>query len=145
VDRTLSSPAGAKALDGEDKGALRRDLTGILTRALTQDAGAFGADIDYDTAAAAEALGQAAPAETAQILIDRTLAAALRQGLLPISDAADAMGFSKRLDALQPLLDDTRPVVRQFAAEAGQSLRALMSALKAALYGQRGAPAGHRA
>ena len=241
VDRILSTPAGAQALDGEDKGALRRDLAGILAHALTQDADVFGADIDHDTAAAAEALGQAAPAETAQVLIDRTLAAALpvlpfcwedllaaegqpeqreplaaayqerivprlgtlsddaeasaldvlavlgrdlprwaalvrgwaggnsadraraarairhrwqdpiwrelvpelldaglseqtaaelRQGLLPVNDATDAKGFSKRLDALQSLLDDTRPVVRQFATETRQSLRALMSALK---------------
>jgi hypothetical protein len=41
----------------------------------------------------------------------------LRQGLLPINDATDATGFSNRLAALQPLLDDTLPVVRQFAAE----------------------------
>jgi len=54
----------------------------------------------------------------------------LRQGLLPINDATDARGFSKRLDALQSLLDDTRPVVRQFATETRQSLRALMSTLK---------------
>jgi hypothetical protein len=33
--------------------------------------------MDYDTAAAAEALGRAAPAETAQVLTDRTLSAAL--------------------------------------------------------------------
>jgi hypothetical protein len=241
VDRILSTPAGAQALDGEDKGALRRDLTVILARALTQDAEFFGADIDYDTAAAAEALGRAAPAETAEVLVDRTLAAALpvipfrwedlliveeqpehrellaaayqerivprldtlsdeaessaldvlavlgrdlprwtalvrgwagggaadraraarairhrwqdpiwrelvpelldaglseqvtaelRQGLLPINDATDAKGFSKRLDALKPLLDDTRPVVRQFATETSKSLRALMSTLK---------------
>ena len=240
VDRTLSTPAGTQALDGEDKGVLRRELAGILARALTPDADVFGADIDYDTAAAAEALGQAAPAETAQVLIDRALAAALpvisfrwedlldqgqpeqreplaaayqelvvprlgtlsdeaeasalyvlavlghdlphwtalvrgwagddaadraraarairhrwqdsicrelvpellnaglseqaaaglRQGLLPINDASDAKGFSKRLDSLQPLLDDTRPVVRQFATETMQSLCALMSTLK---------------
>jgi len=77
VDRIFSTPPGTQALDGEDKGALRRELAGILARALAQDADVFGADIDYDTAAAAEALGQAAPAETAQVLINRTLAAAL--------------------------------------------------------------------
>jgi hypothetical protein len=241
VDRILSTPAGAQALDGENNSPLRRDLAGILARALTQDTDVFGADIDYDTAAAAEALGRAAPAETAEVLVDRTLAAALpvipfrwedlltaeeqpeqreplaatyqerilprldtlsdeaeasaldvlavlgrdlprwaalvrdwaggdaadraragrairhrwqdpiwrelvpelldaglseqaaaelRQGLLPINDAIDAEGFSKRLDALQPLLNDTRPVVRQFATETRQSLGALMSALK---------------
>lgn len=241
VDRILSTPPGTHALDGEDKDALRQELAGILARALTPDADVFGTDIDYDTAAAAEALGQAAPAETAQVLIDRTLTAALpvipfrwenlllqgqreqreplaaayqerieprlgilsaeaeasaldvlavlghglprwmalvrgwatgdaadraraaraiqhrwqdpiwrelvpelldaglseqaaiglRQGLLPINDAADAKGFGDRLDALQPLLDDTRPVVRQFATETVQSVRVLIAPLKA--------------
>ena len=54
----------------------------------------------------------------------------MRQGLLPINDAADAKGFGDRLNALQPLLDDTRPVVRQFASETMQSVRALMAPLK---------------
>ena len=77
VDRILGSPSGTHALDGEDGSALRRELTGILTRALAAADSILGADVDYDTAAAAEALGRAAPAETAQVLTDRTLSAAL--------------------------------------------------------------------
>jgi hypothetical protein len=240
VDRTLDAQPRPGTLDGERSAVLRRELTGMLARALTSDADFPDNDIDYDTAAAAEALGRAAPAETAQVLVDRTLgaavplipflwadllangqpgareplatgyqemvvprlgelpaeaeaaaldvlavlgcslprwtalvrdwatggaadraraahsirhcwpdpiwrelvpelldaglteqgAAALRQGLLPINDVADAKGLSDRLDALQPLLDDTRPVVNQFATEAAQGLHALMSPLK---------------
>jgi hypothetical protein len=62
--------------------------------------------------------------------VSEQVTAELRQGLLPINDPTDAKGFSKRLDALQPLLNDTRPVVRQFATETSKSLRALMSTLK---------------
>ena len=54
----------------------------------------------------------------------------LRQGLIPINDATDATGFSKRLTVLQPLLDDVRPVVRQFAIETSQDLRQMMSSLQ---------------
>jgi hypothetical protein len=61
-----------EGLAGDDNSALRRGLAGLLTRALTSADGPL-ADIDYDTATAAEALGRAAPAETAQILIDRAL------------------------------------------------------------------------
>lgn len=53
----------------------------------------------------------------------------LRQGLLPINDAIDAHDVSVRFDALQPLLSDTRPIVRQFATETSQDLRALLSVL----------------
>jgi hypothetical protein len=232
-----------QALAGEDHRALRRGLAGVLARALAPADGIVGDDIDYDTATAAEALGRAAPAETAQMLIDRIVSATLpvmpftweellnqtlpgqreplaiayqeriepqlaaralsvqtetaaldvlallgrgtprwaglvrswaaddatdraraanavrdcwqdpvwrelvpelldtglseqsaselRLGLLPINGAVDSAGISNRLNALQPLLDDTRPVVRQFAAEADQSLHALMSALRA--------------
>jgi len=54
----------------------------------------------------------------------------LRQGLIPINDATDATGFSKRLTVLQPLLDDARPVVRQFAFEVSRDLRQMMSSLQ---------------
>ena len=47
-----------------------------------------------------------------------------------MNDAIDALGVLARLDALQPLLSDTRPVVRQFATEISQSLRALLSSLR---------------
>ncbi|HXT87656.1 MAG TPA: hypothetical protein VN714_00195 [Trebonia sp.] len=58
-------------------------------------------------------------------------AANLREGILPINDVTDATGLSGRLDALRPLLDDPRPVVRQFAGEATQSLHSFLSLLGA--------------
>jgi hypothetical protein len=64
---------------------------------------------------------------TAQLLdtgLDEHSITQLRRGLLPMNDAIDALGVSMRLDALQPFLSDTRPVVRQFATETSQSLRA---------------------
>lgn len=218
---------------------MRRGLAGILARALAPADGIVGGDIDYDTATAAEALGRAAPTETAQMLIDRTvsgmlpvipfaweellnqtppgqrepLAIAFQEGIEPqlaaqalrvqtetaaldalavlgrgtprwaalvrnwaggdatdraraanaikncwqdpvwrelvpelldtglseqsatelrlcllrITDVVHSAGFSNRLNVLQPLLDAARPVVRQFAVEAAQSLQAMMS------------------
>ncbi len=240
ADRILAAMPEVQALDGEANGSLRRELANILTRALTATEGVLGSEIDHDTATAAEALGRAAPAETAQILTGRTLTAErpviphpwnellvqarpeqreplamayrdriepllgcmpsdietvaldvlavlgsgtpswialvrgwaagdatgraravrairrywhdpiwrelipglldagvgeqatteLRQGLLPINDAIDALGLSHRLAALQPMIDDPRPVVRQFAAEASQNLRRLAALLR---------------
>lgn len=236
VDTILSAPSGTQALVGVDN-TLRRELAAILTRALAAADGAFGSEIDDDTATAAVALGRAAPAETAQILVERTLRPALsviphpwsellvqsppdqreplasayqelvqqhlgclpaqpetaaldaldilsrglpgwdttirnwsagnaaerartviairyrwrdsiwreivpalldaglseqsatdlRQGIFPYNDAVDAAGLAARLDVLQPLLDDPRSVVRQFAAEAAQDLRAALA------------------
>jgi len=77
VDTILSTQPGSQALDGEDNGVLRQELAGILTRALAAADGVLGAEMDYDTATAAVVLGRAAPAEIAQILVDRTLRAAL--------------------------------------------------------------------
>ena len=55
-------------------------------------------------------------------------ASGLRRGILRLNDAVDATGIADRLDALQPLLDDPRPVVSQFATEATRSLRSLLPA-----------------
>ena len=73
-----SSPSGTHALDGEDGSALPPGTgQAFLARALAGADSILDADLDYDTAAAAEALGRAAPAETAQLLTDRTLSTAL--------------------------------------------------------------------
>ena len=242
VDRILSSSSGTHALDGEDSSALRRKLAGLLARGLAEAGGILDADLDYDTAAAAEALSRAAPAETAQLLTDRTLSTALpvipfawkelllqqhpeqrepladayhqriepylvpgslppqaetaaldvldilgrdsprwaalvrgwaagntadrsraavavrhrwkdpiwqelvpglldkglsehsatilRQGIILVNDVAGATGINDRLDALQPLLNDPRAVVRQFAGEAVKSLYPYLSLLR---------------
>ncbi len=77
VHGILRTPPGQLAIAGEDDKAMRRSLVGILARGLTAASAISRADIDFDTAAAAEALGRAAPAETAQMLTDRTLNATL--------------------------------------------------------------------
>ena len=77
VHGILRTPPGQLAIAGEDDRAMRRSLVGILSRAFTAANAISRADIDYDTAAAAQALGRAAPAETAQMLTDRILDATL--------------------------------------------------------------------
>jgi hypothetical protein len=77
VHGILRTPPGQLAIAGEDGRAMRRSLVAILARGLTAANAISRADIDYDTATAAEALGRAAPAETAQMLTDRTLDATL--------------------------------------------------------------------
>jgi hypothetical protein len=77
IDRILHTPPGQLAIAGEDNQTMRRSLVGILARALTPANGISSAGLDYDTATAAEALGRTAPAETAQMLTDRTLSATL--------------------------------------------------------------------
>lgn len=237
VDTILSSPPGTQILDGEDNSVLRQELAAILPRVLAAAKGVLGTEMDYDTATAATSLGQAAPAEIARILIDRTLQAALpvipypwegmllqtppgereplatayqegmqphlgslpaqtetaaldvldvlgrgsprwaalirgwaagnpadraraaiavrhrwpdpiwrelvpglldtgisehsitslRQGIIPCNDAVDAVSLAGRLEVLRPLLDDARPVVRQFADETAHDLRILLT------------------
>lgn len=77
VDRVIRTLPEMGALTGDENGALRHGLACLLTRVLASADGALGADIDYDTATAAEAFGRAAPTETAQILADRVLSATL--------------------------------------------------------------------
>lgn len=236
--RILATLPEMDALAGEDNRALRLDLAGLLTQALTTADNAFAADLDPDTAAAAAAIGRVAPTETARLLADRTLSAtqpvipfrwqdllaetppaqreplavayyeriqlhlssrtlsaevetaaldtlallghgtphwtrlahswsagkdadraraaialrrywydplwrelvpelldaglseesvtALHEGMLPADGTWSASGLGTRLEAVNPLLNDTRPVVRQFAHEAAQRVRAWM-------------------
>lgn len=75
VDRILHTATEQQTIAGDDNRALGRDLVGVLARALTPADGILDADVDYDTASAADTLGRTAPAETAQMLADRTLSA----------------------------------------------------------------------
>ncbi|HXT87657.1 MAG TPA: hypothetical protein VN714_00200 [Trebonia sp.] len=67
--------------------------------------------MDYDTAAAAEALGRAAPAETAQVLTDRTLSAAL-----------PAIPFAWKELPLQRRPEQREPLARAYQEGMGQAV-----------------------
>ena len=63
--------------------------------------------------------------------LDEPARSQLRRGVTGFNDAIDPVGIGSRLRALEPLLEDSRSVVRLFAAECRDHLTALLTFLRA--------------